>query len=356
MQTILRERRALPTIRRALAGAAALMATCGVAHASDEGFYKGKTINMVIGGTVGDGYDIYARLLGPYLTKHVPGNPRILPQNMPGAGTLVAANYMYEVAPKDGTALGTVGGGTATGQLFKTPNFRIDPRRYAWVGSLNSEVGLVLAWHETPFKKYEDLLEREFLVGGGGPTSGTVIFPLVLNRVVGTKFKIIPGYKGTSDIALAMERGEVQGTGSYHYSSMIQSKPNWIRDKQVVPLIQLSLIKHPLFPDVPNIPALAKTPEQAEILQLVFARQAMGRPFMLPPGVSPDATRILRTAFDAILKDPDFIQDAEKRRIDLTLPMSGVEIHALLDKLYAASPDVIDKAIAASDTADLGKR
>jgi tripartite-type tricarboxylate transporter receptor subunit TctC len=343
-------------ILRACAVGAGLLAGTATLHASDENFYKGKTINMVIGGTAGDGYDLYGRFLGQYLTKHVPGNPRVLPQNMPGAGTLVAANYMYEVAPKDGTAVGTIGGGTATGQLFKTPNFRIDPRRYNWIGSLNSEVGLVLAWHDTPFKKYEDLLEREFVVGGGGPTSGTVIFPLVLNRVLGTKFKIIPGYKGTGDIALAIERGEVQGTGSYHYSSLIQSKPNWIRDKQVVPLIQLSLIKHPLFPDVPNIPQLAKTPEQAEILQLVFARQAMGRPFLLPPGASPEATRILRTAFEAILKDPEFRQEAEKRRIDLTLPMTGQEIHALLDKLYAASPDVVDKAIAASDTRELGKK
>lgn len=344
------------SLRAAFAGAALLAMAPALAQGADENVFKGKTISIVIGGSAGDGYDIYGRLLGPYLTKHVPGNPRFLPQNMPGAGTLVAANYIYEVAPKDGTVIGTVGGGTATGQLFKTPNFRIDPRRYSWIGSLNSEVGLVLAWRDQPFKTYSDLLEREFVVGGGGPTSGTVIFPLVLNRIVGTKFKIIPGYKSTGDIALAMERGEVMGTGSYHYSSIIQSKPNWLRDKQVTPLIQLSLIKHPLFPDVPNIPELAKTPEQAEILQLVFARQAMGRPFMLPPGTSPDATRILRTAFNAILQDPDFSQEAEKRRIDLTLPMTGEEIHALLDKLYASSPEVIDKAIAASDTGELGKR
>jgi tripartite-type tricarboxylate transporter receptor subunit TctC len=344
--------------KNVVAGAvfAAAIGAAGLAHASDENVYKGKTINIVIGSSVGDGYDVYARMLGPFLTKHVPGNPRFLPQNMPGGGTLIAANYMYEVAPKDGTVIGSVGGGIATGQLFKTPNFRIDPRRYNWIGSLNSEVGLVLAWHSQPFKKYEDILEREFVVGGGGPTSGTVIFPLVLNRVLGTKFKIIPGYKGSGGIAFAMERGEVMGTGSYHYSSLIQSKPNWIRDKQVIPLIQLSLIKHPLFPDLPNIPELAKTQEQAEILQLVFARQAMGRPFLLPPGSSPDATRILRTAFDAILKDQDFLQDAAKRNIDLTLPMTGQEIHALLDQLYATSPDVIDKAIAASDTGDLGKR
>lgn len=341
--------------RTLLAMVCAIAASTGATKAADD-FYKGKTITMVIGGTAGDGYDLYARFLGQYLTKHVPGNPRVLPQNMPGAGTLVAANFLFEAAGKDGTVIGTVGGGTATAQLFKTPNIRFDPRRYNWIGSLNSEVGLVLAWHTTPFKSFGDLLEREFLVGGGGPTSGTVIFPLVLNRIIGTKFKIIPGYKGTGDIALAMERGEIEGTGSWHYSSLIGSRPHWIVEKQVRPLLQLSLQKHRQFPDVPHIPEIAKSKEQLQILNVVFARQAMGRPFLLPPGAPEAAIRILRTSFNAILKDPEFLAEAERRKIDLSGPMSGVEIHALLDDLYAQPPEIIQKAVAASDTRDLLKR
>ncbi len=325
------------------------------AQAADEPYYKGKTVNLVIGGTPGDGYDLYARLLIPFMTKHIPGNPRFVPQNMPGAGTLVAANFLYEVAAADGTFIGTLGGGTATAQLFKTPGIRIDPRRYNWIGSLNSEVGMVLAWHETPFRTFADVLSREMVIGGGGPTSGTVIFPVVLNRIVGAKFKIIPGYRGTGDIALAMERGEVQGTGSYHYSTMVTTKPHWIRDKLVYPLAQLSLIKHPLFPDVPNIPDLARTDEQRAILNLVFARQSMGRPFLAPPKTPEPVVRILRDAFDAVLKDPEFTAEADRRVMDLTLPMRGVEIHALIDNLYAQPQDIIDKAIAASDTSDVAK-
>jgi len=341
--------------RTLLALACALAASTGAAQAADD-FYKGKTITMIIGGNAGDGYDLYARFLGQYLTKHVPGNPRVVPQNMPGAGTLVAANYLYEVAAKDGTVVGTVGGGTATAQLFRTPNIRIDPRRYGWIGSLNSEVGLVLAWHTTPFKTFKDLLDNEFVVGGGGPTSGTVIFPLVLNRVIGTKFKIIPGYKGTGAIALAVERGEVQGTGSWHYSSLLANRPHWLTDNLVRPLLQLSLQKHPRFPDVPHIPEIAKDKETLQVLNLVFARQAMGRPFLLPPGAPEAATRILRTAFDTIIKDPAFLAEAERRKMDLTNPMSGKEIHALLDELYSQSPAVIDKAIAASDTRGLNRK
>jgi tripartite-type tricarboxylate transporter receptor subunit TctC len=325
------------------------------AIAADD-YFKGKTINVVIGGGAGDGYDIYSRFLIPHLSRHLPGNPRIIPQNMPGAGTLVAANFMYEIAPADGTAIGTVGGGTATAHLFKTPGVRVDPRNYNWIGSMNSEVGLVLAWKDTPFRTFKDVREREFVVGGSGPTSGNVMFPLVLNRVVGAKYKIIPGYRSTGDIALAMERGEVQGTSSYHYSSMITTKPHWIRDKQVYPLAQLSLIKHPLFPDVPNVQDLARNDEELQILNLIFARQSMGRPYMLPPKTPANVVAMMRTAFNVAMKDPELVAEAEKRVLDLTLPMTGEEIHTLIDKLYAYPASVIDKAIEVSDTATIGQK
>jgi tripartite-type tricarboxylate transporter receptor subunit TctC len=325
------------------------------AIAADD-YFKGKTINLVIGGGAGDGYDIYSRFLIPYLTKHVPGNPRIIPQNMPGAGTLIAANYMYEVAPADGTAIGTVGGGTATAHLFRTPGVRIDPRNYNWVGSMNSEIGLVLAWKDAPFRSFKDVQEREFVVGGSGPTSGNVVFPLVLSRVVGAKYKIISGYRSTGDIALAMERGEVQGTSSYHYSSMVTNKPNWIRDREVFPLAQLSLIKHPLFPDVPNVQDLARNDEELQILSLIFARQSMGRPYMLPPKTPANVVKIMRTAFDAAMKDEDLKAEAQRRVLDLTLPMSGEEIHTLIDKLYAYPQTIIDKAVVVSDTTSIGKK
>jgi hypothetical protein len=182
------------------------------------------------------------------------------------------------------------------------------------------------------------------LIGGGGPTSGNVIFPNVMNKVLGTRFKLISGYKSTGDIALAIERGEVEGTASYHYSSIITSRPDWITNKQVKVLLQDALRPHSLFPDVPVVIDLAKTPEQKEILELVFARQEMGRPFMLPPGTPNDTAITLRRAFDASMKDPQLLADAQRQRMDLNKPMTGEDIHKLIDHLYTFPADVVAKA------------
>lgn len=336
--------------------AAALSASPVQAQSAGAPYYKGKTINMAIGGGPGGGYDIYARFMIPHYQRMIPGNPKFIAQNHLGAGTLRAANFLYEVAKPDGTHIGTVGGGTATAELFKTKGIRFDPRKYVWIGSLNSEVGLVLAYHTQPFDRFDDLYRKPLIVGGGGPTSGNVIFPLVLNRVLGTKFQIVAGYGSTGEIALAMERGEVQGTGSYHYSSILTSKPDWLPKKEVKVLAQLALVKHPLFPNVPHVPELAKTDEQRAVLELIFARQAMGRPFLAPPKTPDNVAKILRGAFDALLKDKEFLADAAKRRLDLTLPMGGEEIHALIERLYKTPAALVDKAIAASDTSDYRKK
>lgn len=263
---------------------------------------------------------------------------------MPGAGTLKAANYVYEVAPKDSTAIGTVGGGTATAQLFKSKVARFDPREYLWIGSMNSEVGLVLAWKTVPIDSIQDLYNRELLIGGGGPTSDNVVFPNVMNKVLGLRFRLISGYKSTGDIALAIERGEIEGSGSYRYSSIVAGRPDWIAKKEVKVLLQDSLRPHTLFPDVPVVVDLAKTPEQKAILELVFARQEMGRPFMLPPGTPENIAVILRRAFDATMKDPQLVADAKRRRMDLNRPMSGEDIHKLIDRLYTFPANVVAKA------------
>ena len=241
-------------IRALVTGVILAALSAGAASAqtvAPESCFRGKTINIVAGAGTGDGYDIYSRLLAQYMGRHIAGNPRFVVQNMPGAGTLRATNFIAEVAPKDGTYFGSVGGGTATAGLLDAKNARFDARRFGWIGSMNSEVGLVLSWGTTPFKTIKDVMKQEFIVGGGGPTSGNVVFPIVLNQVVGTRFKVVGGYKGTGDIALAVERGELHGTASYHYSSIIGRNPDWLTRKQVNVLLQLSLRKHPLFPDVP---------------------------------------------------------------------------------------------------------
>jgi tripartite-type tricarboxylate transporter receptor subunit TctC len=326
------------------AAAFAFAVLCQSADAQSTADFKGKTISIYAGASAGDGYDVYARLLAVYYPKHIAGNPAVIVRDMPGAGTLKAANYIYEVAPKDGTAIGTVGGGTATAELFKSKGVRFDPRKYVWVGSMNSEVGLVLAWKTVPVNSIQDLYNRELLIGGGGPTSGNVVFANVMSRVLGIRFKLITGYKSTGDIALAIERGEIEGTASYHYSSIITSRPDWITNKQVKVLLQDSLRPHSLFPDVPVVIDLAKTPEQHQILELVFARQEMGRPFMLPPGTPAEIGNALRRAFDASMKDPQLLADARKQRMDLNRPMSGEDIHKLIDQLYTYPADVVAKA------------
>jgi tripartite-type tricarboxylate transporter receptor subunit TctC len=327
---------------------ATLPAGAAYAQGIPPDYFRGKTITIVAGASTGDGYDIYSRLLAQYMGRHIAGNPRFVVQNMPGAGTLRATNYIWEVAPKDGSYFGSVGGGTATAGLLDAKNARFDARRFGWVGSMNSEVGLVLSWGPTPFKTVKDVMKQEFIVGGGGPTSGNVVFPLVLNQVVGTRFKVVGGYKSTGDIALAIERRELQGTASYHYSSIIGRNPDWLTRKLVNVLLQLSLRKHPLFPDVPLPADLARNEEQRAIHELVFARQEMGRPFMLPPGTPPEVTEILRRAFDATMRDPALLAEAEKRKIDLNLPMTGEEIHALIDRLYQWPQAIIEKAAQAA--------
>ncbi len=324
--------------------AAASIVWAGPAAAQD---FKGKQVTIYGAGDSG-GYDVYSRLLSQHYGKHIPGNPTIIVKGIPGAGTLRTALYMYEVAPKDGTALGTVGGGTATAHMFGSQGVRFDPRQYFWVGSMNSEVGLVLAWHTQPFKKIEDVFEKEMIVGGGGTTSGNVVFPNVMNSVLGTKFKIISGYNSTGDIALAVERGELQGTASYHYSSVITRNPAWLDEKKTNILLQLALRRHTKFPDVPAVTDLPKTEEQKQIIDLVFARQEMGRPFLLPPNTPAPIVAVYRIGFAAVMKDPELLATAAKQKLDLNNPMTGQEIHALIERLYTFPKDVIAKAAVAT--------
>jgi tripartite-type tricarboxylate transporter receptor subunit TctC len=255
------------------------------------------------------------------------------------------------VAPKDGSAIGTIGGGNATAQMFGSQGVRFDPRRYAWIGSMTSEVALVIAWHTQPIQAIQDVFTNELIVGGGGPTSGNVVFPNVLNRVLGTRFKVISGYKSTGAIALALENGEVQGAAGYFYSNIATRNPAWLADKQVKVLLQLSLRRHPDFPDVPLVTDLAKTEEQRQILDLVFARQEMGRPFMLPPDTPANIVTVFRTGFDAMVQDPDLRAQAAKQQLELNNPMTGPEIHAMIEQLYKVPPDVIAKAAAATGEA-----
>jgi tripartite-type tricarboxylate transporter receptor subunit TctC len=307
-------------------------------------FYKGKDIKMLIGQPVGGGYDTYARFFARHLSHFMPGAPNVIVQNMPGAGGVVMTNTLVAAQPRDGTVIGAAAGSVSTAALFGASGARYDARELGWIGSLNSEVGLVVSYKTAPVQKLADIYTTEFIVGGSGATDGNVIFPRSMNQVLGTKFKVIPGYGGTANVVLAMERGEIHGTGSWHYSSISVARPTWLEDGTINVLTQLSLKRHPKVPNTPTVIELAKTDEQRAILELIFAQQDMGRPVYGPPGMPADRKAALRKAFDDFVKDPKVQAEAIAIKIEINNPMSGAEIDKQIARLHAMSPDVVRKA------------
>ena len=308
-------------------------------------FYKGKNIDLLIGYSVGGAYDLYARQLARHMSKHIPGNPTVVPKNMDGAGSLRLANLLYNVVPKDGSAFGIIGRGTGFDPLLGNKSAQFDGPKYTWIGSANNEVSICVAWHTTGITKFEDLLIKELVVGGTSASADTDQFPRVTNGVLGTKMKVITGYPGGNEVGLAMERGEVQGRCGWSWSSVKSTHQQWYDQKKINILVQLALSKHAELPNVPLIIDLAKTDEQRQILKLIFARQVMGRPFLAPPGVPADRAAVLRKAFMDTMKDKDFLVDAEKAQMEIT-PVPGDQLQTLVKEIYATPPDIVQKAAA----------
>ncbi len=280
-------------------------------------FYKGKDIKIIVSSGAGGGYDAYARLVAKHLGKHIPGNPSIIVQNMPGAGGVVAANFIYNVAPKDGTVIGEVQRAVPFLQILgeKGPQFETD--KFNWLGSLASEVTLCVSWHTSPVKTFEDLKKTELVVGGSGPND-TEQVPALLNNLLGTKFKIVSGYPSSTAVTLAVERGEVQGICS-SYSSLSTRNAHWFKDKQINLLVQAALHKDAHLQNVPLALDLATNPDDKAVLELNDARLGVGRPFLAPPGVPADRVKALREAFIATAKDADFLADAKKQKHEIDL-------------------------------------
>ncbi len=335
---------------RWIRAAAAMLAFAPIAFAapfalaqSPADFYKGRNIDLYIGYSVGGAYDLYARVIARHLGKHIPGNPIIVPKNMEGAGSLRLANWLYNVGPKDGTALGTIGRGTAFDPLLGSKGAQFQADRFTWIGSANNEVSVCVAWKTSGINKLEDVLAKELIVGGTGQAADTDQFPRVLNGVLGTKFKIVTGYPGGNDVTLAMERGEVKGRCGWSWSSVVATHKRWIDDKSIIVLAQLSLDKHPDLPDVPLIMDFAKGEDQQRMFKLIFARQVMGRPYLAPPGVPADRAEALRKAFMATMQDPDFLAEAEKSQLEIN-PVAGTEVEKLVKDLYQTPKALADKA------------
>jgi tripartite-type tricarboxylate transporter receptor subunit TctC len=333
------------TLAATLAATLAILALGATAASAQDpaAFYKGRNINMEIGYSIGGGYDVYGRLVARHLGKQVPGNPTATAKNMEGAGSLRLTNWLYNVAPKDGTEMGTIGRGIAFDPLLGGRGAQFDASKFTWIGSANNEVSICVSWHTTGITKFEDLYTRSMTVGGTGGGSDTDVFPQFLNAVLGTKMNVISGYPGGSDVIKAMERGEVQGRCGWSWSSVLATQKDWVDQKKINILAQLSLTKHPDLPNVPLVTDFAKNDEQRQILRLIFARQVMGRPFLAPPGIPADRAEALRSAFAHTMADKDFLADAKKSDLEIT-PVSGAAVEQLVREVYATPKDIVAKA------------
>jgi tripartite-type tricarboxylate transporter receptor subunit TctC len=329
---------------RAATAAIVLSIAAVAAKAQDVAdFYKGKNIELYVGYSVGGAYDLYARVLARHMGSHIPGNPTIVVKNMEGAGSLRLANWLYRVAPKDGSAFAIIGRGTGFDPLLGQKAAQFDGNRFTWIGSANHEVSVCVAWEGRGITAFDDLRIKEMTVGGTGASADTDQFPKVVNGVLGTKMKIVSGYPGGNDVVLAMERGELQGRCGWSWSSVKATHGSWIAEKKLNILVQLSLQKHPDLPDVPLIVDLAKTDEDRQILQLIFARQVMGRPFLAPPAIPAERADALRKAFMATMTDPAFMADAEKSQLEVN-PVAGADLQKLVAEIYRTPPEVAKKA------------
>jgi tripartite-type tricarboxylate transporter receptor subunit TctC len=314
-------------------------------HAQEPAdFYKSKNIDLMIGYSVGGGYDVYARMIARYFGKHMPASPMVVPKNMEGAGSLRLANWLYNVSAKDGAVLATIGRGTAFDPLLGHKAAQFDATKFNWIGSANDEVSVCVVWtSRSKVKTFSDLLTTELTVGGTGAAADTDQFPRILNGVLGTKMKIVTGYPGGNDVNLALERGEVDGRCGWSWSSVKSTRASWLADKKITVLMQLSLSKHPDLPDVPLVTDLAKTDEQRQILRLIFARQVMGRPYLAPPGVPAERVDALRKAFMDTMADKDFVADVEKAQLEIT-PVAGEAVQKLVGDIYQTPPAIAKKA------------
>jgi tripartite-type tricarboxylate transporter receptor subunit TctC len=331
-------------MRRALPLAIALFALAApqVRAESVEDFYRGKTVSVMIGFSVGGGYDLYARHLARFIGKHIPGNPNVVPQNMPGAGSLKAANYIFSAAPKDGTYFGTFARTTGINPLLES-GATFDSRQFSWMGSVTDDVSTCITWKTAAVKTWNDFITKPSTLGGQGPSSEPDMFARLYKNVFDAPIKLVPGYPGTNEITLAMERGEVDGLCGLSWSTIKTRHAQSLQEKKINILVQAAFKKVPEMGDVPLVMDLTKDKEKLQILKLILAAQQMARPFAAPPGIPPERKAALVKAFDETMKDPDYLADAKKLDIDVN-PVSAKELEDLLTELYATPKDVVKKA------------
>ena len=302
-----------------------------------------KPITIYVAGTAGGGIDLYARLVGRHLGRHIPGNPSVNVQDMPGAGGIRAANFLADSAPKDGTVLTTFPGGPLIEPLVGARNPGYDMSKFNWIGAVSRDVSLCVSWGPTPFKSIDDAKKQEMVLAGTGAGSETDTYPLILNDTIGTRFRLITGYLGSKETFMAIEGGEVHGRCGLTLSSLEASKPDWLRDHLVNVILQLGFEKNPKAGDAPLIFDLLTKEADKQLFALFLTGTAMGRPFAAPPGTPPGKVELLRKAFDATMTDPEFLADGKTMQAEIS-PTSGVDAQALIAKVYATPRDVVERA------------
>ena len=304
-------------------------------------FYQGKQVTIVVGFSSAGTYDATARLFARHIGKYLPGKPTVIVRNMPGAGSLIATNSLYTSMPKDGTTLGVVGGGVVLEPLLGNAQANYDPRRFNWIGGRTRDNFLCLVWHTVPVQTLKDVTTRETVVGATGPGSRTLTYPKALNELLGTKFRIVSGYPGGNEITLALERGEVEGYCGWALGSIKTRAPDWIRDGKIRPLAQFTLAKTADLPNVPLASDLADTDKARRAIEFLAADSVLAWPLVAPPDVPAERMAEIRSAFMAMMKDPELLSEAATQGLDID-PVSGTEIDELVQRLYNTPPDVLD--------------
>jgi tripartite-type tricarboxylate transporter receptor subunit TctC len=308
---------------------------------SAEQFYKGRTVQLLIGFGPTGGYDTYARTLARHMGKHIPGNPTVVPQNMPGAGGLKVANYIYNVAPKDGTAFAIFARGIPMERLLgRTDGHEFDATKFTWIGSITDEPSVCAFWHQSGVKDWDDMKAKAYKLGGSGVLTDLDIYSNVLHNMFHLKSRLISGFPGGSDVVLSMQRREVDGRCGWSWSSLYGLDRHMLDDKLLTIPVQLGTERIPELPDVPLILDLTDDPKEKAALRLIFSRQTMARPFAAPPGMAPERVKVLRDAFDATMKDPDFLADMARQKLEVR-PVPGTKLDELVQEVYGYPADVV---------------
>lgn len=308
-----------------------------------EEFYSGRALTIFMSTGVGGTYAAYATAISPYLEKHIPGNPTIVIDYMPGAGGIRATNFIYSNAPKDGSVLGIVHSSVAYAPLYGIAAARFDPMEIGWIGAMNEQTGICVSWHESDVKTWEDMQTKEFFVGSSGAGSQMEILPQMINELFGTNIRIIPGYPGGNDVFVAMERGEVDGRCGGLVSGINSTRPTWFPQGLITVPIQISMERNPIFPDVPALGELAKDEHTRDVLELILSPMSMFGPIIAPPGIPEERLAALRTAYHAAINDPGFLADAERIHIDI-VEVNHMRLEQLVERAYTMPPDVVESA------------